>query len=155
MNDIYTPPESGLTLETSEVTYAGFRIRTLAALIDSVWMVALTFALGWMIYGSYYFDSTEFILGYGDFLISYVLPFIIVLAFWTYKSATPGKMLLKVKIVDAETFEEVSKGRLVIRYLAYYLSTAVLLLGFFWVAWDKRKQGWHDKLAKTVVTKNG
>ncbi|EGR3275202.1 RDD family protein, partial [Vibrio parahaemolyticus] len=21
----------------------------------------------------------------------------------------------------------------------------------FWVAWDKRKQGWHDKLANTVV----
>jgi len=24
-------------------------------------------------------------------------------------------------------------------------------LGYFWVIWDKRKQGWHDKLANTVV----
>ena len=29
----------------------------------------------------------------------------------------------------------------------------VFFLGLFWVAWDKKKQGWHDKLAKTVVIK--
>jgi uncharacterized RDD family membrane protein YckC len=28
-----------------------------------------------------------------------------------------------------------------------------LLLGFIWVGFDQRKQGWHDKLAKTVVIK--
>jgi uncharacterized RDD family membrane protein YckC len=25
------------------------------------------------------------------------------------------------------------------------------MLGFIWIAFDKRKQGWHDKLAGTVV----
>ena len=33
------------------------------------------------------------------------------------------------------------------RYFAYYLSTIVFLLGFIWVGFDARKQGWHDKLA--------
>jgi len=106
-----------------------------------------------MIYGSYYFDSEEFLLGYGDFLISYILPLVITLIFWSYKAATPGKMILGMKIVDAETLEKVSNGRLAIRYLGYYVSMIVLLLGFFWVAWDKKKQGWHDKFAKTVVVK--
>ena len=27
-----------------------------------------------------------------------------------------------------------------------------IFLGFLWIAFDKRKQGWHDKLAGTVVT---
>ncbi|EAV2407511.1 RDD family protein, partial [Salmonella enterica] len=27
-------------------------------------------------------------------------------------------------------------------------------LGFFWIAFDRRKQGWHDKLAGTVVVRN-
>jgi uncharacterized RDD family membrane protein YckC len=27
----------------------------------------------------------------------------------------------------------------------------VFFLGFIWVAFDKRKQGWHDKIAGTVV----
>jgi uncharacterized RDD family membrane protein YckC len=39
------------------------------------------------------------------------------------------------------------------RYFAYFLSTIPLGLGLIWVAFDKRKQGWHDKLAGTVVIK--
>jgi uncharacterized RDD family membrane protein YckC len=26
-----------------------------------------------------------------------------------------------------------------------------LYLGFLWIAFDRRKQGWHDKIAGTVV----
>ncbi|MDG2018151.1 MAG: hypothetical protein P8J25_01765 [Porticoccaceae bacterium] len=26
-----------------------------------------------------------------------------------------------------------------------------MLIGIIWVAFDKRKQGWHDKLASTAV----
>jgi len=33
------------------------------------------------------------------------------------------------------------------------ISFAVLLLGVIWVAFDGRKQGWHDKLANTVVVR--
>lgn len=153
MNDIYTPPKSDLIRDSTEVHYAGFWIRAVASFLDLIWLIPLTLALGWMVYGSYYFDSTEFILGYADFIISYVLPFILTLLFWAYKAATPGKMILGIKIVDAESLEKVSNGRLAIRYLGYYVSALVLLLGFFWVAWDKRKQGWHDKIAKTVVVK--
>jgi uncharacterized RDD family membrane protein YckC len=29
------------------------------------------------------------------------------------------------------------------------------MLGFIWVGFDKRKQGWHDKLAGTLVVKQG
>ena len=31
--------------------------------------------------------------------------------------------------------------------------TVVGVLGFLWMAWDHRKQGWHDKLARTYVVK--
>jgi uncharacterized RDD family membrane protein YckC len=40
---------------------------------------------------------------------------------------------------------------LVGRYLGYFVSTIPFGLGLFWIGWDKRKQGWHDKLAGTVV----
>jgi uncharacterized RDD family membrane protein YckC len=29
----------------------------------------------------------------------------------------------------------------------------VLFLGFFWILWDKDQQGWHDKIAGTVVVR--
>ncbi len=154
MNDIYSPPESDVSRAETEASYAGFWIRVAASILDSIWLIVLTLALGWMIYGSYYLESTELILGSADFFISYVLPFIITLLFWAWKAATPGKMVLGMKIVDAETGEKVSNGRLALRYLGYYISMLGLFLGFLWVAWDKRKQGWHDKIARTVVVRN-
>jgi uncharacterized RDD family membrane protein YckC len=39
----------------------------------------------------------------------------------------------------------------VVRLACYFVSAAVLYLGFFWIAIDRRKQGWHDKIAGTVV----
>jgi uncharacterized RDD family membrane protein YckC len=58
---------------------------------------------------------------------------------------------MDIYIVDADTLGKPATGRLVLRYLGYYLSTIVLLLGFIWIAFDSRKQGLHDKIANTVV----
>lgn len=33
------------------------------------------------------------------------------------------------------------------------ISTITGLPGFFWISWDARKQGFHDKIADTVVVK--
>jgi uncharacterized RDD family membrane protein YckC len=54
---------------------------------------------------------------------------------------------------DAKTLGKPSTGQLIGRYLAYYVSTLPLCLGFLWVAFDKRKQGWHDRIAGTLVIK--
>jgi uncharacterized RDD family membrane protein YckC len=62
-------------------------------------------------------------------------------------------MILGIKIVDANTLGKASPGQLLIRYLGYYISMLPLCLGIFWVGWDKRKQGWHDKIAGTLVIK--
>jgi uncharacterized RDD family membrane protein YckC len=74
-----------------------------------------------------------------------------VIGFWRYCGATPGKIAVGVKIVDAATGGPPTLGRLVLRFLAYFVSAFPLYLGFLWVAFDRRKQGWHDKIARTVV----
>ena len=71
--------------------------------------------------------------------------------FWKYRAATPGKMMLKLKIVNASDFGAMSTGQAFGRYFAYIPAALVLCIGFLWVAFDARKQGWHDKLAGTVV----
>jgi uncharacterized RDD family membrane protein YckC len=62
-------------------------------------------------------------------------------------------MLIRARIVDADTGAAPSTVQLVIRYLCYYLSILPLGLGLLWVGWDPRKQGWHDKIARTVVVR--
>ena len=64
---------------------------------------------------------------------------------------TPGKMILNLKVVDAGSGDKLSIGQAIGRYLSYIVAFLPLCLGIFWVGIDKRKQGWHDKLAGTVV----
>jgi uncharacterized RDD family membrane protein YckC len=80
-----------------------------------------------------------------------VLPAVAVIVFWKFRGATPGKMAISAKIVDASTGGPPSTGQLVGRYFGYIVSILPLGLGLVWVGFDRRKQGFHDKLANTMV----
>jgi uncharacterized RDD family membrane protein YckC len=60
-------------------------------------------------------------------------------------------MLVNAKIVTAEALAQPSTARLIGRFFAYFVSIFPFCFGFLWIAFDRRKQGWHDKLAGTVV----
>ena len=76
---------------------------------------------------------------------------IILLVLWFKKQASIGKMAVSAKIVDARTGGVPTKGQLIGRFFAYFLSFLPLGFGFLWIAFDSKKQGWHDKLAGTAV----
>lgn len=142
-------------LQANEVVYAGFWIRVAAALVDTVLLVAITLPLLIHFYGASYLQSEQFVQGPMDIIISWVLPAVLVVWFWRAKQATPGKMIFSARIVDATTGAAPSLRQSIGRYLAYFVSTIPLGLGLLWVAFDARKQGWHDKLAGTVVIRAG
>jgi uncharacterized RDD family membrane protein YckC len=134
--------------------YVGFWARVGATLLDTVWVVLLVAPLLALALGAGYFTLDHALSGDTDareLLISYGLPAVLIIAFWRGKLATPGKMAIHAQIVDARTLGKPTLGQLVIRYLGYVVSTIPLCLGLIWVAFDPRKQGWHDKLAGTVV----
>ncbi len=138
----------------NEQEYAGFWIRTGAALIDSILMLIVTAPILTVIYGADYWESESLFQGAWDVLLSHILPAIAIIVFWVYKSATPEKMATKLSIVDAKTGGQPSAGQFIGRYFGYYVSMIPCFLGIIWVGIDKRKQGWHDKLAGTVVIRN-
>jgi uncharacterized RDD family membrane protein YckC len=133
--------------------YVGFGRRFIATLVDTFWLALVTVPLLVLFYGWEYFapGSENGAGGVADILISYVLPIAVVLTFWVVKQATPGKMVVHSRIVDASHGGTPSKGQFIIRYLGYYVSLIPLGLGFLWILWDPRRQGWHDKIANTVV----
>jgi uncharacterized RDD family membrane protein YckC len=133
--------------------YAGFWTRALATAIDSVVLTCITLPLVLSIYGLAYFDSTSLVRGPADFLISWVMPMVAVIVLWKFTSATPGKMLVAAKIVDARTGGPLGTGQCIGRCFAYAVSILPLGLGFVWIAFDPRKQAWHDKLCGTVVVR--
>jgi len=142
-------------MNTGELEYVGFWLRVGAALIDTVLIMVICWPLVTWVYGAEYWvsDGFRFVYGPADFVINWVLPAIAVVLFWIYRQATPGKMVISARIVDARTGGKPGTGQLIGRYLGYYVSIIPFLLGLIWVAFDPRKQGWHDKLAGTVVVR--
>ena len=138
-------------MENENLEYVGFWARVVATIVDSLLLIIVTFPFLLIFYGLDYLDSEGLVVGPVDFLLSYVFPIVATLVFWFWKQATPGKMALSAKIVDARTGNEPSAGQYIGRYFAYILSALPLCLGFLWIAFDPKKQGWHDKLAGTVV----
>jgi uncharacterized RDD family membrane protein YckC len=134
-----------------EIHYGGFWIRFVATIIDTVLLMVVSYPLLLSLYGKDYFEPGAIIKGPADFLISWVFPAVVIILFWSYRSATPGKMICSLEIVDAKTGEKPSTGQFIGRYFAYFVSTIPLCIGFLWIAFDRRKQSWHDKLAGTVV----
>jgi uncharacterized RDD family membrane protein YckC len=136
----------------TQVKYIGFWKRVLATIVDTVILVVVILLIALPFYGADYFQlSKEGKTIVFDFVFQVVMPILAVILFWRFRGATPGKMLVSAKIVDANTFGPPSTGKLIGRYFAYIVSTLVFGLGFLWIAFDRRKQGWHDKLAGTVV----
>ena len=134
---------------SSSPDYAGFWQRAAALLID--WLIVIVIAVPVMVVG---FGIREVSLDPAEHswdLLAFVLIAVAVIGFWRYCGATPGKIALGVKIVDARTGQPPTLGRLGLRFVGYFVSAFPLYLGFLWAALDRRKQGWHDRIARTIV----
>lgn len=149
--------------ESYTVDYAGFWIRSLALLIDGlilgviVWvyvgLLPLAFGRGWM--GGLVEDPVSRGGASGVYwVLTFLVVFLMVVAylicFWRWRGQTPGKMITKVKVVRF-TGEDIGWGDAVMRFLGYIISILIVFSGLFWVAYDSRRQGWHDKIADTYV----
>jgi uncharacterized RDD family membrane protein YckC len=152
--------------------YVGFWLRFLAFLIDSILATAVIAPVLSLVFGSgealdlslllnssvneqmqYLMQETFSTTSTLQSLLQLLLAALAVILFWVSRSATPGKMAIGAEIVDARSGGKPTTGQFVGRYFAYYISLLPLFLGFLWIAFDRRKQGWHDKLAGTVVVR--
>jgi uncharacterized RDD family membrane protein YckC len=71
---------------------------------------------------------------------------------WAWKGTTVGGIVLNLQVVRVDG-QPLNFLAAIVRSLAALFSAAVLFLGFFWIGWDRDKQGWHDKIAGTVVVR--
>lgn len=71
--------------------------------------------------------------------------------FWARGGQTPGMKMLHIRIVRDHDGGPIGGGAALLRLLGFYVSSFVFYLGFIWIFIDKRRRGWHDLLAGTVV----
>ena len=134
---------------SSSPDYAGFWPRLAAFAIDALIVMVITTPVVVLLFG-----VRQVSLDPMEHSWDLLLPLVVAMAiigFWRYCGATPGKIAFGLKIVDAATGQPPTLLRLVLRYAGYVVSAFPLYLGFLWIAVDRRKQGWHDKIGRTVV----
>lgn len=138
------------------IRYAGFWRRFAALMLDYILFSSLLFLIIYLIHGPDYLhwtmsgqDGAVYSLAEG--LLNYVLLPVVIIVFWIRMSATPGKLLVNCRVVDAATLKPLRPGQAVLRCFGYLISFIPLCFGFIYAAWDPRKQAWHDKIARTVV----
>ncbi|ATZ67534.1 RDD family protein [Acinetobacter haemolyticus] len=132
--------------------YAGFWIRVGAAILDTIIILAILIPLMMLLSPSVTDNLTRTSWSWTDW-IGQILSAVFYIFCWVKFAGTPGKRLLRLKVLDEQTGYHVSVGQGIIRYIGYIPATLVLFIGLIWIAFDRKKQGWHDKMAKTVVVR--
>lgn len=130
---------------STNTNYAGFGFRLLAYLIDTVIIMVVNFILGMILS-----VIAKDVANLAGWVISLGIGIAYYIYFWTKDGQTPGKKVfnLKVQKVDGSKLDVISA---LLRYVGYFVSGLCLGIGFLWIIWDPKKQGWADKIAGTVV----
>jgi uncharacterized RDD family membrane protein YckC len=126
---------------SSETISADFFVRLVATLIDGVILIIPQLIVR-MLLGPVIGALLGLVIGVG---YSYY--------FWTTSGQTPGKMVMSLKVVSAETGGLLEPSAALLRYVGYIVSSIPIGLGYLWVLWDPKHDAWHDKIAKTKVIK--
>jgi uncharacterized RDD family membrane protein YckC len=134
--------------------YAGFWIRVLAYIIDFILMeivlVPLSIAIRFAAGGT----ASPMDPNIPAFLANSTVSIVLVVSYYTFfvgkYGATPGKMALKLRVVNPDG-SPVSYGKACGRYFAFVVSSMACLIGLLMVAWDSEKRGLHDRMCNTRV----
>jgi uncharacterized RDD family membrane protein YckC len=138
------------------VRFGGFWIRFVAHVIDGLITGAVTYGLLFAVKpiscvsqdGNTCLPGTT-TLGAGFFPII-AIPAVYLVVTWAV-GGTLGQRILGLRVVRADTGTNLGVGRALLRGVGYILASAILDIGLIWAAFDSRKQGWHDKIAGSLV----
>lgn len=154
----YSPPPSTFPADgPPRHALAGFWRRFASMFIDWLLVGVLAGALGALIG----LDIGQLVVSRGEgFQFELQAPFTAAeLIYFTYFHATSagqsiGNKILGIRVLDANSGRPLPYVRAFARALMSYVSLIPLLLGYFWMLWDRRKQTWHDKVADCLVVRS-
>jgi uncharacterized RDD family membrane protein YckC len=97
--------------------------------------------------------ATVPILSIIPFLAIIVIPLVYFPYYWAKSGQTPGMKQQGIKVVRDRDGGPITMGTAILRLIGYWVSGRVFYIGYIWIFIDKRRRGWHDLIAGTVVVK--
>jgi uncharacterized RDD family membrane protein YckC len=80
-----------------------------------------------------------------------VVPLIYFPYYWSRDGQTPGLKMMGIRVVRDRDGGPITSGQAILRLIGYWVSGFFFGLGYLWILIDRRKRGWHDLIAGTVV----
>lgn len=143
----------------TEPRYAGFWIRLLAHIIDSIILYAILYIIGLLLIPDVVDSSSPEeqarLMGAMNKLTLlglFISASYEILLTSSNMQATIGKRALGLKIVN-ERGQRITITTAIFRYIGKILSSIILCIGFLMIAFSAKKRGLHDNLANTYVVK--
>ena len=129
------------------INYIGFGPRFVAWLVDVIVLVVVAGVLGALLglLGS----SSGWLTNFAGLIIS-IGYFVF---YQEYAGQTLGKKAMGIKVVDYSGGKPSYMTFFLREIIGKFISGFVFGLGYLWILWDPKKQGWHDKIASTYVVK--
>jgi uncharacterized RDD family membrane protein YckC len=135
--------------------YAGFWVRFLAFVLDGILLGVITSALapvwGPQVTVTGTGAETQFAVNATANALGTLVGLVYFAAFWSWRGQTVGMMPFNMQVVGVADGKKIDIVRALLRYVGFIIAAIPLLIGLIWAAFDARKQGWHDKIASTVV----
>ncbi len=154
----WVPPVAG---PAPGVAYASAGSRLVAYIVDAVVTWILIFVVSLVLGGIFAAGASSDNGGAvaGTSMVVWLLAiFVIWLGyfpwFWAHGGATPGMKMFHIRVVREVDGGPVTGGQAIMRLIGYWVSSFIFYLGFIWILIDAHKQGWHDKIANTVVVES-
>ncbi|MEM7343483.1 MAG: RDD family protein [Chloroflexota bacterium] len=148
-------PSASNTSTGQSVEVIGIGLRAVAYFIDINIISFLSGCFSGMI-GPIAASAGQELISYIALLIQCVILLMSIsyfILFWTLVGGrTPGKMILGIKIISVDG-SPITFGQALLRYIGHFISYIPACLGFAWVSFDEKRQGWADKIAKTYVVR--
>jgi len=156
-NVVRPSQDQAVFAQPQTLQYAGFWARFFAMVIDSIILSAIVMLielLGFQNEIKVATDPTNSSLPIILFIIPTIISYLYYVILTSLLGYTLGKKVFKLRVIHAETECNISWKRATLREIVgKFVSSLVFSLGFIWAAFDQKKQGWHDKIAKTLVIK--
>jgi uncharacterized RDD family membrane protein YckC len=134
--------------------YIGLISRTIAFVIDAIIidLVAVIVAAAAALIVSFFHiphhvETVLKLIGAGLAVLWAVGYFV---AFWSATGQTPGNRLMQIRVVTA-TGERVKARRGIVRCVGLVLAALPLFAGFALIPFDRKRRGFQDRFAGTVV----
>ena len=142
-----------ISIKSAEALVPGnFGVRFVAVLLDGLILAVASFPIKLIASIALISVGGELLANLGSWVIQMIAIYFYFGYFYSTKGATPGKMILNLRVINSETGKNLTYMEAFLReFIGKMISGLPLLIGYIVAAFREDRKAFHDMIFKTQV----